>query len=904
MIPISRRLLAGPVLGRARAARARSLTSIPPPPAAAAAAPAPASRRLVQALAATLRGGAADVEDLALTFGLSPAASAPLARAGVRPLCVVKVGGEVITKDLPALVASLQAQIALGLFPVVVHGGGPQLNDELARAGVSPEYIGGHRVTDAATMAVAKRVFEAANGELARALEAAGVPTQRFLGGVFGAEVRDERLGLVGEVQRVAHAGVDAAIAAGRVPVLTSLGLSGAGATLNINADVAARELAVALRPLKVVFISAGGGWREEGRVVDEIDMARDFARMEARDYTGRQGTLLKLREVKLITDRLPAASSVTIASASALAAQLLPHRGPGTHIRRGQRINRFASLGALDATRLDALLRVCGAPRPAAGADIVAVYVTDEYSACAIVSRPPQTSASGGPPPLPLLQTMVCQPLAVAEGVERALWAALREDFTALAWLAPPSRETSAALAEVEARGADHAAAAFPPLSFNRSLRHASGGVVPVGSGTAGAAMWYGAGAERAAEIVAAVHASAAVPPPPPPPPPAGSAASAASVAAPTGASARDIRVGLLGARGFVGRELLRLVARHPRLQVVCASSRALVGQDVAGALGVPEARDACAPGLAFVDVGPAELASGAHAPVDAWVLALPNGLAAAHADAVEARARALGAPAPLLVDLSADMRFTERWTYGLPERKGARERLRVARRIANPGCYATGAQVALMPLVVGVGAELGLALEWDPAQRPCVFGVSGYSGAGTTPSDKNDPTRLRDNLLPYALVGHLHEREIATHCGLLRQPGGLGVGFMPHVAPFFQGISLTVTGQLRSAGGGGWRSGAATAADLQRHFERFYAGERLVRVSRGMPDVREHEERFAHGVTVGGFTLDAASGRLALVACIDNLLKGAATQAVQNINLACGLDEFAGIPVPPLAS
>ena len=176
-------------------------------------------------------------------------------------------------------------------------------------------------MTDAATMAVARRVFEAANASLCASLSSAGLPVTPLLGGVFCAEVADAALGLVGEIRSLQMAGVEAALAAGRVPVLTSLGLSAAGATLNINADVAARELAVALRPLRVVYISAGGGWREAGAVVAEVDLAADYDAWVARDYEGRQGTLLKLKEMKMLIDRLPPRSSVTIACAEALAA-------------------------------------------------------------------------------------------------------------------------------------------------------------------------------------------------------------------------------------------------------------------------------------------------------------------------------------------------------------------------------------------------------------------------------------------------------------------------------------------------------------------------------------------------------------------------------------------------------
>src|SRR4029079_11209466 len=127
---------------------------------------------------------------------------------------------------------------------------------------------------------------------------------------------------------------------------------------------------------------------------------------------------------------------------------------------------------------------------------------------------------------------------------------------------------------------------------------------------------------------------------------------------------------------------------------------------------------------------------------------------------------------PGTVIVDVSADHRFDDAWVYGLPEIN--RARIRGARRIANPGCYATAAALVVHPVK---------GLLDGPAQA---FGVSGYSGAGTTPSPRNDVEALRDNLMPYSLVGHLHEREVRRHAG--------PVCLMPHVAQFFRGISMTV--------------------------------------------------------------------------------------------------------------
>ena len=215
---------------------------------------------------------------------------------------------------------------------------------------------------------------------------------------------------------------------------------------------------------------------------------------------------------------------------------------------------------------------------------------------------------------------------------------------------------------------------------------------------------------------------------------------------------------IGIVGARGHVGAELIRLVAAHPGFELAFVSSRALDGQPVAAH------NPGYAGALHYSSPGYDELPGlGAHA----VVLALPNGKAAR---CVEAFDRA-GSDA-LLIDLSADYRFDPRWYYGLPEL--TRDGYVGQRRISNPGCYATAMQLAVTPMLDAVEG---------PVQ---CFGVSGHSGAGTTPSDRNDPDKLRDNLMPYALTGHVHEREVSSRLG---HP----VEFMPHVAPHFRGIIIT---------------------------------------------------------------------------------------------------------------
>ena len=159
-------------------------------------------------------------------------------------------------------------------------------------------------------------------------------------------------------------------------------------------------------------------------------------------------------------------------------------------------------------------------------------------------------------------------------------------------------------------------------------------------------------------------------------------------------------------------------------------------------------------------------------------------------------------------------------------------------------------------------------------------VFGISGYSGAGKRPSARNDPERLRNNLIPYRLNGHVHEREISHHLQA-------DVRFIPHVAEFFRGISLTVSARLDHA---------MDAKDLEQLYLERYGGEKRVRLTTEVPEIRMVQR--TPDVCIGGFSVDERDPRrISLVAALDNLCKGAATQAMQNLNLALDFDENLGL-------
>lgn len=313
-----------------------------------------------------------------------------------------------------------------------------------------------------------------------------------------------------------------------------------------------------------------------------------------------------------------------------------------------------------------------------------------------------------------------------------------------------------------------------------------------------------------------------------------------------------KKFSIGIVGARGYTGTELIKLLAAHPHIELAFVSSRELAGQRVA------DHNDAYAGELRYESLD-ADAVAGKGA--DAVVLALPNGKAEPYVAVLDAVK-----PDTVIVDLSADYRFDNSWYYGLPEL--TRNRYAGQKRISNPGCYATAMQLAIAPLL----SEL--------AGPPTCFGVSGWSGAGTTPSDKNNPELLRDNLMPYALTNHVHEREVSTQLGV-------PVEFMPHVAPHFRGITMTVNL---------WLQQPLKREEIVARYEQRFAGEPMIEIVDEAPWVSRIAGK--HGVQIGGFTLAPGNKRVVVVATIDNLLKGAATQALQNLNRALGLDELTAIP------
>ncbi|KAL6922768.1 hypothetical protein FSHL1_000045 [Fusarium sambucinum] len=258
---------------------------------------------------------------------------------------VVKVGGALLQDNLDEICQSFALLFELGLYPVIVHGAGPQLNQLLLDAGVEPQFEEGIRVTDAKTLGIARKLFLEENLKLVKRLDELGVAS-RSLQGVFQAEYLDkEKWQYVGNVTKVNTEAIKQSIEAGYIPVLNSMAESEDAQILNVNADVAAAELARALKPLKVIYLSEKGGlFNGDGNKISLINLDQEYDHLMKQSWV-RYGLALKIRQSQELLQTLPRTSSVAIIHPSDLQRELFTDSGAGTLIRRGTSIKRATSI-------------------------------------------------------------------------------------------------------------------------------------------------------------------------------------------------------------------------------------------------------------------------------------------------------------------------------------------------------------------------------------------------------------------------------------------------------------------------------------------------------------------------------------------------------------------------------
>src|SRR5688500_983989 len=344
---------------------------------------------------------------------------------------VVKVGGAVLRDELDALVSSLSFLQQVGLTPIVVHGAGPQLDAQMQAAGIDKRTVDNLRVTDAAVLGVVRRVVRQENRRLVEARPAEGVRATSIQSGVFECEFLDPaRYGLVGKVVRLDLEGVHAAIKVGSIPVIASLGETGDGQIVNVNADWAANELIKALQPYKIVFLTGTGGLLDgEGRVIDSINLTTEYEHLAAQPWING-GMRVKLDQIKDLLDALPPASSVSITRPEELAKELFTHKGSGTLVRRGERVLRATSWDELDLPRLRVLIESAFGRRLLPDyfdrTRLLRAYVSENYRAAVILTREDGET---------YLDKFAVLDEAQGEGLGRAVWQVMREETPRLFW-------------------------------------------------------------------------------------------------------------------------------------------------------------------------------------------------------------------------------------------------------------------------------------------------------------------------------------------------------------------------------------------------------------------------------------------------------------------------------------
>jgi N-acetyl-gamma-glutamyl-phosphate reductase common form len=342
-------------------------------------------------------------------------------------------------------------------------------------------------------------------------------------------------------------------------------------------------------------------------------------------------------------------------------------------------------------------------------------------------------------------------------------------------------------------------------------------------------------------------------------------------------------VRVAVIGAAGYVGGELLRLLSTHPEVREWIATSRSQAGKPVGDIhpqmAGWSVAR--------FSGESPAEAAAGR----DVVFLCLEHG------ESSKLAAEVFEGGAGLVIDLAADFRIQDpglharcygvhpapelvhRFTYGLADILG--QSLRGKTAIAAPGCFATAAQLALYPLR---GIEL--------AAPPALFAVTGSSGAGALPKPTTHHPMRAHNLFAYSVFGHRHEGEVLEQWRAWTARPGSEARLLTHSGPFVRGIHLTLHATLAE----GHALPAGKAGEL---FAAAYAGRPFVRMSAAPPQL-------THAVGTNMAILHATESQdgreVQVLAVIDNLIKGAGGQAIQAMNLALGLPEETGLRAAPV--
>lgn len=347
-----------------------------------------------------------------------------------RQFAMIKVGGSALDTQLDTVGSSVAFLQQVGLTPIVVHGAAAHVERALTEAGIATPRVDEIRCVSEQAFEVVRRVLQRENLALVDALASNGCDARPIVGEVFEVSpINVEKYGLRGRVVGVDDTAILAAIRAGKLPVITCLGATRSGQLLSISSDEAASALALRFQPHKIIFLTSTGGLMDaEERVISAINLTEDYARLMGQTWVSG-GMRRKLVHIHDLLDKLPD-TTVSITAPDKLARELFTHRGAGTLVSRGERVDTYERFEELDRGKLTQLLESCFERRLTPGyfekKHCHRVYVTEDYRATAIL-----TKEAG----LVYLDKFAVTRKAQGEGLGGSVWERMRRDNPKVFW-------------------------------------------------------------------------------------------------------------------------------------------------------------------------------------------------------------------------------------------------------------------------------------------------------------------------------------------------------------------------------------------------------------------------------------------------------------------------------------
>jgi acetylglutamate kinase len=349
-----------------------------------------------------------------------------------KKFAVVKVGGQVIADELNQLSDALALLAHLGLTPIVLHGGGVQIDQAMNEHNIEPKKIHGLRVTDSQSMSLIEKEMKTISLSLINGLKQKGIEACSVDSSTFQCDFLDSKTyGFVGDIQSVNTQQLQCHLDQGVIPIVSCLGQSNCGHTLNINADVAVRELVLKIKPHKTLFVTPTGGILNGlGQLIPAIQLEHDYQHLMQQNWL-HSGMKLKLQQINELLSSSHEKSSISITCSKNLVKELFTHKGSGTFIIKGERFHEFTTILPSLQTKLTQLLESSFQqklkPDFFHNLNIEKIYLSSSHRALAIICK-----GYGG---TSYLHKFAVTPQAQGEGLAASLWRVIQSHHSQLYW-------------------------------------------------------------------------------------------------------------------------------------------------------------------------------------------------------------------------------------------------------------------------------------------------------------------------------------------------------------------------------------------------------------------------------------------------------------------------------------